>query len=408
MPPPIRLRDDLPDENTAEYPARKKADPPELIPTPPKAPEELTAGTLVGDYTILEQIGAGGTAYVYKAQDSTGQLWAIKLYREDRLEDTVWWMFQQEVERMQTLKHPNIVSLKGFGYHGRQPYLVLPYLPDGVSQRLAKGKFSVQETVEILLQLCSALAYLHEQGFIHGDIKPHNILIDERGKVQLIDFGIMRPATLFSRIDHRDQFAGRIVGAVPYLKPEVLVGAETTPTPSWDLYAFGITLYEMLAGVRPPVCNQPTLYHNRSRDAAVPSVRKLVPSVPKTLDEIIRRCCVRSGGYINAGQLLLVLKQWKNRWHVRYLVCAIVALLGVVWWGLLSMQPPVIVPRKESPSPYINTFSSGQNPASSKPYRLDQEQIEALSKILTTKRTFEIPDKKKGDPVAEDQKKQAP
>src|SRR5512138_3844665 len=149
-------------------------------------------GQSLGRYHILEQLGEGGMATVYKAFDTRLERdVALKIIRTERL--TIETMpkalkrFEREAKALGKLTHPNIVPVSDYGEHEGKPYLVMPYLPGGtLKQRLGKP-IAWQEAVQILLPIAEALDYAHSQNMIHRDVKPANILLTERGQAMLTD-----------------------------------------------------------------------------------------------------------------------------------------------------------------------------------------------------------------------------
>ena len=154
-------------------------------------------GQSFGRYTLLEQLGEGGMAIVYKAYDTRLERdVAVKIIRTERLtiETTPKALkrFEREAKSLAKLTHPNIVQVIDYGEHEGIPYLVMPYLPGGtLKQRLGKP-IPWQEAIQIILPIAEALDYAHSQNMIHRDVKPSNILLTERGQPMLTDFGIAK------------------------------------------------------------------------------------------------------------------------------------------------------------------------------------------------------------------------
>src|SRR5512133_204361 len=158
----------------------------------------FTSGLQIGPYRILEQLGQGGMATVYKAYHaSLDRYVAIKVLHQAFMEDANFLArFQREARLVARLEHPNIVPIYDYADHEGRPYLVMKYIEgDTLKARLAKGALSAAEITHVVESVGSALAYAHRQGILHRDIKPSNVLLDTDGHVWLADFGLARIAS---------------------------------------------------------------------------------------------------------------------------------------------------------------------------------------------------------------------
>ncbi len=239
----------------------------------------------IDNYQILSKIASGGMANVYLALDTTtNSKVAIKVLKEEVSDkEKILERFSQE--GLLNLNHPNIVKILDAGIHENTPYIVMEYIDGWDLETLIKnkGKLSVNETLYIFGQLLSALAYVHNKGITHRDIKPKNILIDKSGNVKLTDFGIAK--SLYS---HIKTSTGGYIGAPAYSSPEQMDGKEVDARS--DIYSMGITLYEMLAGHIP--------YSSSSIDVIVKEKfsESLIPlsryrtDIPLFLVSIITKC----------------------------------------------------------------------------------------------------------------------
>lgn len=224
-------------------------------------------GSLVGDrYRLIERIGSGAVADVWRACDErlTRDV-AIKMFRGDAGEDLG--DAQEEVRLLAGLDHPNLVGIFDAGTEGELSYVVMR-LVTGVSlaDRLrTEDKLDSLETARIGAEIAAALGYIHEQGLIHRDVKPHNVLVGEDGRVALADFGIAR------LIDSpRRTMTGQVLGTPAYLAPEQVSGAAITP--AVDIYALGLVLLECLTGRREfPGTAMESAMARISRDPEVPA-----------------------------------------------------------------------------------------------------------------------------------------
>ncbi|MEQ8677840.1 MAG: serine/threonine-protein kinase [Aggregatilineales bacterium] len=216
-----------------------------------------------GRYQILERIGAGGMARVFKGYDTNlDRSVAIKIMHEHLSENENFKeRFEQEAKFVASLNHPNIVQMYDFDSFNRDGqnvfYMVMSYVPGITLQDRLKELGNNEtlaphdEVLKIMIQLCAALGYAHNRGAVHRDVKPANILLNERGEAILTDFGIARLAQSTGLTQE-----GSTVGTPTYMSPEQATG-EAIDQRS-DLYALGIILYEMLAG-KPPFADDGTL-----------------------------------------------------------------------------------------------------------------------------------------------------
>jgi serine/threonine-protein kinase len=200
-------------------------------------------------YQILAQIGQGGLAEVYRAQDvALGRLVAVKALRREYVVDPTFLVrFHREAQSAASLTHPNIVAVYDFGQDQGRPYIVMEYVPGRDLRTMLQegGPLSVDQAVDIGLQICAAVGYAHRAGLVHGDIKPGNVLITPDGRAKVVDFGLAR-ALGESAMDEE----GELVWGTPaYFAPEQAAGDQVLP--ATDVYAIGVILYEMLTGRLP-------------------------------------------------------------------------------------------------------------------------------------------------------------
>ena len=206
-------------------------------------------GTLVCGYEIIEPIGSGGLSQDYKARGADGTFVTLKFPSIELVGDPATYeRFQRELKIGQNLEHPAIPRALLISESPTGPCLVMEYI-DGKSLRAIlqeRTRLSFAESLDIAGQLAEALAYLHSHGVYHRDLKPENILLDSRGKVHIIDFGIalLQGAR---RVTWRN--LSDVLGTPDYMSPEQIQGKRGDARS--DLYALGIMLYEMLAGIVP-------------------------------------------------------------------------------------------------------------------------------------------------------------
>ncbi len=203
---------------------------------------------LGGRYKILEEVGKGGMAYVYKAHCNVlNRIVAVKVLRND-LEGGEEFVnrFKAEAQSAACLTHPNIVSIYDVGEEGDLYYIVMEYI-EGITLKeyiKQKGRLSSKESADIASQICGALSVAHEKNIIHRDIKPHNIMITSNNLVKVTDFGIARASN-----NSTMRVGDSILGSVHYISPEQARGGYVDCRS--DIYSLGIVLYEMLTGKVP-------------------------------------------------------------------------------------------------------------------------------------------------------------
>jgi predicted Ser/Thr protein kinase len=223
----------------------------ELATTPDATPVDPFVGTILGGCRLLERIGAGGMGIVYKAEQiSLGRVVAVKLLPETHRNDPqIVERFRREIQILARLSHPAIVSILDGGSTDRGLYFVMEYV-DGVSLRriLNTEGLDPSHALTIVRQLCDALDYAHVHGVIHRDIKPENILIDRKGHVRLLDFGLSRYTSAGEPGVLTRPTQG--LGTFESTAPEQREAARDVDHRA-DLYSLGVVIYEMLTGELP-------------------------------------------------------------------------------------------------------------------------------------------------------------
>jgi eukaryotic-like serine/threonine-protein kinase len=221
----------------------------------------LTPGTALGPYAIDAPLGAGGMGEVYRARDTRlGRDVAVKVIAAESATDPDRLArFEQEARAAAALNHPNILAVfdigPGSAAHG--PYIVSELLEgETLAARLARGRLPVRTAIELATQVARALAAAHDKGIVHRDLKPDNIFVTRDGTAKVLDFGLakLRDASPgatsdASTVTGRPPTAqGAVMGTVGYMAPEQVRGADVDHRA--DIFAIGVTLYEMLAGQR--------------------------------------------------------------------------------------------------------------------------------------------------------------
>jgi eukaryotic-like serine/threonine-protein kinase len=251
------------------------------------------AGTIFADrYEIVEAVGRGGTAVVYRARDlKHDRFVALKVLHRELTQSMSADRFVREIGIIAKLTHPNILPLYDSGDSGGYFYYVTPFIEgESLRDRVQRGRqLSVREAVGIARGVAAALDYAHGRGIVHRDIKPENILL-VGGQPLVADFGIAR--VLEPGADARMTSTGMIVGTPAYMSPEQAAGDEAVDHRS-DLYSFGCVLYEMLAGEAPFSGATPAVLIAARFIQDVPDVREARPDTPPLLADMVAALLAR-------------------------------------------------------------------------------------------------------------------
>ena len=243
-------------------------------------------GTLLDNrYEILELIGSGGMAMVYKARcNRLNRLVAIKILKEELFQDEEFRRrFHAESQAVAMLSHPNIVSVYDVSHSDNIDYIVMELI-EGITLKQymeQKGQLSWREALHFATQIAKALEHAHSRGIIHRDIKPHNIMILKDGSVKVADFGIAQISSA------QNTLTREALGSVHYISPEQAKGAHVDARS--DLYSLGVVMYEMLAGRPPFDGDTPVSVAIQHINATPVALHTLCPSVPAGLEKIVMR-----------------------------------------------------------------------------------------------------------------------
>ncbi|NLG68131.1 MAG: Stk1 family PASTA domain-containing Ser/Thr kinase [Firmicutes bacterium] len=246
-----------------------------------------------GRYRLMDRVGEGGMAVVYRAMDELlGRVVAVKMLRDQFTADREFVeRFRREAQAAARLSHPHVVQVFDVGQDQGAHYIVMEFV-DGKSLKQVlreRGRLPPEAAGAVALAVAKALAHAHRHGLVHRDIKPHNILITAEGLVKVAAFGIARAASAASLTD-----SGTILGSVHYFSPEQARG-QTIGAPS-DIYSLGIVLYEMLAGQVPFSADTPVAVALRHIHDPVPPLSERVPGIPPALERAVMHAVAKAPG----------------------------------------------------------------------------------------------------------------
>jgi Tol biopolymer transport system component len=259
----------------------------------------LAAGSKLGPYEILGQIGAGGMGEVYRAKDPRlGREVAIKVLPASFSQDADRLRrFEQEAKAAGVLNHPNITAVYDIGTHEDAPYVVQELL-EGETLRsiLSGGKLSPRKAIDYSMQIAHGLSAAHEKGIVHRDLKPENLFVTKDGRVKILDFGLAKlrdpqlPAgSLLSQQETVPWTSpGVVLGTVGYMSPEQVRGDPVDARA--DVFSFGAVLYEMLSGQRAFRGETPVQTMNAILSEDPPTLSSVNPALPPVLERIVHRC----------------------------------------------------------------------------------------------------------------------
>ncbi len=243
------------------------------------------AGENVGPYRILEQLGQGGMASVFKAYHAALDRYvAIKvLHPAFKEEPNFISRFEREAKVVARLEHPNIVPIYDYAEHNGQPYLVMKYIEgETLKARLSERALTKQEAIKIAEAVGGALAYAHKQGVLHRDIKPSNVLLSNDGAIYLADFGLARIAQAGASTLSKDV----MMGTPQYISPEQAQGMKALDEGT-DIYSIGVVLYEMVVGRVPFNADTPFSIIHDHIYTPLPLPSKVNPKVPKNVERLL-------------------------------------------------------------------------------------------------------------------------
>lgn len=262
-------------------------------------PKDDLIGKVLGQYEILEEIGRGGMATVYRARQlSINRVVAVKVLPPALLHDSGFFeRFEREVDVVAHLEHPHILPIYDYGKAESLPYIAMRYLAGGsLAQLVRRGLPKLEDLDRPFTQVAQALDYAHQQGIIHRDIKPGNVMLDENGNAYLSDFGIAR--VLGSNLT-----GSAIIGTPAYMSPEQAHGLPLDARS--DIYSLGIVMFELITGREPYQAETPMALLLKHINEPIPPVSQFRQGVTAGVEQVIARATAKdpNARYASAGEM---------------------------------------------------------------------------------------------------------
>jgi serine/threonine protein kinase/Tfp pilus assembly protein PilF len=265
--------------------------------------EELTRGTTFAErYEIIEELGKGGMGRVYRVEDiKLKQEVALKLIKPEIAKDkkTIE-RFRNELKTARKIRHKNVCGMYDLGEDQGTHYITMEYVRGEDLKRLIRkiGQLSAGQAIPIAMQICEGLAEAHELGFVHRDLKPQNVMVDEEGNARIMDFGIARSLEAKGITG-----AGVMIGTPEYMSPEQVEGKEIDQRS--DIYSLGIILYEMVTGRVPFEGDTPFTIGVKHKSEIPTNPKELNTQIPEDFNRVILRCLEKDqeNRYRSAGEL---------------------------------------------------------------------------------------------------------
>lgn len=264
-------------------------------------------GTRLGPYELVEEVGKGGMATVYRAyQPAMDRFVAVKVIHRSIAADALSLeRFQREARLVTKLEHPHLLPIYDYDGAHDPPYIVMRYLESGtLKDVLDQGSIPHDEMIYMLRQIAAALDYAHRRGIIHRDIKPSNIMIDQDGNAFLTDFGIARMTEAGQGLTQ----TGYTVGTPGYMSPEQGMGTDAVDHRA-DIYSLGVMVYQMLTGQMPYSAETPLAVILKHLNEPVPQASAVNASIPSAVDEVLAKAMSKkpSDRYDSAGDFVTAL-----------------------------------------------------------------------------------------------------
>jgi serine/threonine-protein kinase len=253
------------------------------------------APILLSHYRIRNRLGTGGMGEVYLADDlRLERRVAIKLIAQNKqLDENLRMRLLREARAAAKLNHPNICSIYEFGTEQGHSFIAMQYVEgESLADRIKLKPPNLRQSIDIAIQITDALAEAHAQGIVHRDIKPQNVMVTPKGQVKILDFGVAKVTPDFQGEEATTQIlltqSGTVVGTVPYMSPEQ-IRAEPIDLRS-DIFSFGVTLYELLAGRHPFAGASPEAVASNILTQEPPPLARFATKIPAELERIVRKC----------------------------------------------------------------------------------------------------------------------
>lgn len=324
----------------------------------------LQMGTVLADrYELLEKIGSGGTAIVFRARDRKLERYVtVKILREEFIDDKEFMgRFRSEALAAAKLSHTNIVRVYDVGQDGNVHFIIMEYVHGDTLKQAIKEKapFDTKSTINVSLQIAAGIEQAHKNHIIHRDIKPQNVLVGTDGIVKVTDFGIARAAN-----GSTVTTSNTAMGSVHYFSPEQARGGYVDEKS--DIYSLGITMFEMVTGQLPFQANTSVAVAMKQINEELPDIRQYNPKVSASLEAIIIKATRKKADerYLTIGDMIQALMQARNEANGNY----------------VQQTPPRA--RTSSPPPEIQYLSSVDNSvkqAEAEARRIEQARQEELA-----------------------------
>lgn len=247
-------------------------------------------GKSISQYRVLREIGHGGMATVYEAEDTLlGRHVALKVINDNLLRDeSAIVRFEREARAAAALDHPNICTVYELTEYEGRPVIVMELLEgESLREAVRRGPLPIATTIDIGIAIADALESAHQKGFIHRDIKPGNIMVNDRGQVKLLDFGLAKSVDSEGPEEESDPDDGAIGGTTQFMSPEQTRGDALDARS--DLFSLGIVLYEISTGQRPFKRQTGMATFEAIRTVHPASPRSLNPEIPEELELVIAK-----------------------------------------------------------------------------------------------------------------------
>lgn len=356
-------------------------------------------GADIGRYHILEQVGEGGMAIVFKAFDTRLETEvAIKFIRTEKLTlETIGKSlkrFEREAKALAQLTHPNIVRVIDYGEYEGKPYLVMPYLKGGTLKQSMGKPFPYRQAANLLVPIAHALDYAHQHNILHRDVKPSNILLTDTGQPMLSDFGIAKILEDELTLDITGTGVG--IGTPEYMAPEQGMVHEIDHRA--DVYSLGTVFYELVTGRKPYQADTPLAIMLKRASEALPRPKQFVRDLPDAVEQVLLKALAKDPAerYSTAGAFAAALENlargqnlsaqqndgtiFRRKWSwivaITAMICISIVGLGWLLRGFLVNRPVTVVPTMMS-NKDVSAPSSAQavGAKTSEPLRVATETI---------------------------------